>query len=67
MRRWMDNWEIVARHQTDALRAMTIDEKLGQIADLMEAAKQFENGEDDREEEVVRERWALLTERTGRG
>jgi len=67
MRRWMDNWELVARAQTDALRAMTIEEKFDQLADLMAAAEEFDFEEHDREDAAVRERWALLTERTLRG
>ena len=63
-RAYVRRWELVNEREREELRAMTIDEKLGQVAMLMASAKAL--GWDERldaEDAEVRERWRLLRER----
>lgn len=63
-RAYVRRWELVNEREREELRAMTIDEKLRQVAMLMASAKAL--GWDERldaEDAEVRERWRLLRER----
>lgn len=67
MRRWMARWAAVEKREIEVLRAMTVEEKVALLADLMSAARHFDVHPDERADGVVRERWIRLRERSGRG
>lgn len=63
-RAYLRRWERVNEREREELRAMTIDEKLRQVAVLMASAKVLGWDQQlDAEDAEVRERWRLLRER----
>ena len=60
---FMKRWEIVNTFQKEELRALSVDEKLGQLAMLMALAKELEwTVATDIEVSMTRDRWNKLRE-----
>jgi len=58
---WRDRWRVVNAHRAAEVRAMTADEKIRQLAELMSAPVSAERVKSRAAEvEIVRQRWAKL-------
>ena len=57
---WMNAWRAVADRQRQELREETFDEKFRALAYLMASSGLFDLSQLDREDQLVRERWARL-------
>lgn len=64
LRAWMARWEIVNQHTIEELRALTLEQKFGQLETLVASAGLFPPGADDEEEDQrVHDLWMRLRAR----
>jgi len=60
LRSWLERWEIVNQRTRDENRALSAEEKLRRISDLMESAHVFDLSRRESGDPIVRELWHRL-------